>query len=170
LAGLNTLAGDLITKVNAIHSTGYGLDNNPIGKNFFNGTDAGSIAVNTAITVNNIATSSALNQPGNNDIARQIAALKNFKNPDNLTMNEYYAAQVNDLAVATRRATDNNTQYGLVSKALDDQRESIVGVSLDEEAAKMAQSQKAYQAAARVMTVYDDLLDTVINRMGLVGR
>jgi len=34
----------------------------------------------------------------------------------------------------------------------------------------MAKTQKAYQAAARVMTAYDDLLDLVINRMGLVGR
>jgi flagellar hook-associated protein 1 FlgK len=53
---------------------------------------------------------------------------------------------------------------------LGDQRESVAGVNLDEEAANMAKAQKAYQAAARVMTAYDDLLDLVINRMGLVGR
>jgi flagellar hook-associated protein 1 FlgK len=57
-----------------------------------------------------------------------------------------------------------------VATALGDQRESAVGVSLDEEAANMAKAQKAYQAAARVLTAYDDLLDLVINRMGLVGR
>ena len=70
----------------------------------------------------------------------------------------------------TRRASDNSYQHGLVTKALSDQRESIAGVSLDEEAADMAKAQKAYQAAARVLTAYDDLLDLVINRMGLVGR
>jgi flagellar hook-associated protein 1 len=57
-----------------------------------------------------------------------------------------------------------------VEKALGDQRESAVGVNLDEEAADMAKAQKAYQAAARVMNAYDELLDLVINRMGLVGR
>ena len=43
-------------------------------------------------------------------------------------------------------------------------------MNLDEEAAGMAKAQKAYQAAARVMNAYDELLDLVINRMGLVGR
>jgi flagellar hook-associated protein 1 FlgK len=55
-------------------------------------------------------------------------------------------------------------------QALGEQRESVSGVVLDEEAANLAKSQKAYQAAARVMNAYDELLDLVINRMGLVGR
>jgi flagellar hook-associated protein 1 FlgK len=71
--------------------------------------------------------------------------------------------------VTTKRASDNSYQHGLVVKALSDQRESVAGVSLDEEAANMAKAQKAYQAAARVLTAYDDLLDLVINRMGRVG-
>jgi flagellar hook-associated protein 1 FlgK len=86
------------------------------------------------------------------------------------TLNEFYNSQITNLGVITQSASDNAYQHDLVSKALGDQRESQVGVNLDEEAADMAKSQKAYQAAARVLTAYDDLLDTVINRMGLVGR
>jgi flagellar hook-associated protein 1 FlgK len=171
LSGLNTLAGGLISQVNSIHSVGFGL-NNVTGLNFFSGTDAASIAVNPALDTASIATSSATGQAGNNSIALQIAGLKSVKgmSTGTATLNEFYNAQITDLAVTTQRASNNSYQHGLVSKALGDQRESVVGVSLDEEAANMAKAQKAYQAAARILTAYDELLSLVINQMGLVGR
>lgn len=171
LTGLNTLANGLITQVNAIHRTGFGL-NNATGLDFFVGSNASDIVVNNLLDGASIATSSGVNQAGNSDIALQIAGLKTVKGmkAGTVTLNEFYNSQISDLAVTTRRALDNSYQHGLVAKALGDQRESAVGVSLDEEAANMAKAQKAYQAAARVMTAYDDLLDLVINRMGLVGR
>ena len=171
LSGLNTLANGIITQVNALHRTGFGL-NNATNMDFFAGSDASDIAVNPLLDNASIATSSGANQAGNSDIANQIAGLKTFKGMQagTATLNEFYNAQITDLAVTTQRATNNSYQHGLVSKALGDQRESVVGVSLDEEAADMAKAQKAYQAAARVLTAYDDLLDLVINRMGLVGR
>jgi flagellar hook-associated protein 1 FlgK len=171
LTGLNTLANGIITQVNAIHRTGFGL-NNSTGLDFFEGNDASDIAVNRSLDAASVATSSGANQAGNSDIAIQIAGLKTVKGmkAGTATLNEFYNSQVSDLAIVTRRAADNSYQHGLVAKALGDQRESAVGVSLDEEAADMAKAQKAYQAAARVMTAYDDLLDLVINRMGLVGR
>lgn len=170
LNGLNTLSAGLISQVNAIHSTGYGL-NNATGLNFFTGTDAASIAVNSALDSASVATSSAANQAGNNSIALQLAGLRSVKgmSAGTATLNEFYNAQVTDLGVLTQRAANNSYQHGLVTKALGDQRESVAGVSLDEEAANMAKAQKAYQAAARVLTAYDDLLDLVINRMGRVG-
>lgn len=171
LNGLNTMSAGLIAQVNAIHSGGFGL-NNTTGMNFFSGTDAASITINPLLDAASIATASAANQAGNNDIALQIAGLKTFKGmkAGTATLNEFYNSQVTDLAVTTKRASDNSYQHGLVVHALGQQRESVVGVSLDEEAANMAKAQKAYQAAARVLTAYDDLLDLVINRMGLVGR
>jgi len=171
LSGLNTLAGGLISQVNAIHSVGFGL-NNATGLNFFSGTNAASITVNPALDAASIATSSATGEEGNNTIALQIAALKSVKgmSAGTATLNEFYNAQISDLGVTTQRASNNSYQHGLVSKALSDQRESVVGVSLDEEAANMAKAQKAYQAAARILTAYDELLDLVINNMGLVGR
>lgn len=171
LSALNTFAAGLISQVNAIHRTGYGL-NNATNLDFFTGTNAGDIAVNSSVDNASIATASAASQAGNSAIALQIAALKTFKGMkgNTATLNEFYNGQVTDLAVTTQRASDNSYQHGLVEQALGDQRESAVGVNLDEEAAGMAKAQKAYQAAARVMTAYDDLLDTVINRMGLVGR
>ncbi|HQX02132.1 MAG TPA: flagellar hook-associated protein FlgK, partial [Anaerolineales bacterium] len=55
LTGLNTMSAGLIAQVNTIHSGGYGL-NNATGLNFFNGTDASSITVNSALDANSIAT------------------------------------------------------------------------------------------------------------------
>ena len=171
LSGLNTFANGLMTQVNAIHSMGFGL-NNATNLDFFQGTDASDIAVNNLVDSASIATSSGANQAGNNAIALQLAALKTVKGMKGgtATLNEFYNSQITDLGVTTQRALDNAYQHGLVEKALGDQRESAVGVNLDEEAASMAKTQKAYQAAARVLTAYDEMLDVVINRMGLVGR
>jgi len=146
--------------------------NNATGNDFFEGTNAGDIAVNRLLDAASIATSSGAGEAGNSDIALQIAGLKTVKGmkAGTSTLNEFYNSQVTDLAVITRHAVANTYQHGLVAKALGDQRESVAGVSLDEEAANMAKTQKAYQAAARILTAYDDLLDLVINRMGLVGR
>jgi flagellar hook-associated protein 1 FlgK len=171
LTGLNTFANGIIAQVNAIHRTGFGL-NNATGMDFFEGSNASDIAVNRLLDGASIAASSGANQAGNSDIALQIGGLKTAKGmkAGTATLNEFYNSQISDLAVITKRAAENVYQHALVTKALGDQRESAVGVSLDEEAAEMAKAQKAYQAAARVMTAYDDLLDLVINRMGLVGR
>ena len=171
LTGLNTFANGLITQVNAIHRAGFGL-NNATNLDFFQGTDASDIAVNSLVDNASIAASSGASQAGNSAIALQIALLKTVKGMKGgtATLNEFYNSQITDLAVTTQRAAENSYQHGLVEKALGNQRESSVGVNLDEEAADMAKAQKAYQAAARVLTAYDDLLDLVINRMGLVGR
>lgn len=178
--GLNTLATSLAAQVNAIHRTGYGPSDTvlrvppAVGEDFFNGTSAMNISVNAALISDpgKIATASAPNQPGNNSIALQMVDLKNFKGMSGgtATLNEFYNMQITQLAVDTKRASDNTYQHDLVAKALSDQRESVAGVNLDEEAANMAKTQKAYQAAARMLTTMDELLDIVINRMGLTGR
>lgn len=179
--GLNTLATSLAAQVNAIHSTGYGLTDTVLwappgtpGRNFFTGTSAMNIAVNQNLIddPSKIAAADNINQPGNNAIALKMVDLKNFKGMSGgtATLNEFYNMQITQLAVDTKRAGDNTYQHDLVAKALSDQRESVAGVNLDEEAANMAKTQKAYQAAARMLTTMDELLDIVINRMGLAGR
>ena len=59
--------------------------------------------------------------------------------------------------------------YATVADDFLNQRDSISGVSSDEETADMIKYQKSYEAASRVMTVLDELLDVVINRMGRAG-
>lgn len=59
--------------------------------------------------------------------------------------------------------------FGSVADDFLDRRDSVSAVNRDEETADMLQYQKSYEAAARLMTTLDDLLDIVINRMGRVG-
>jgi flagellar hook-associated protein 1 FlgK len=53
---------------------------------------------------------------------------------------------------------------------MNNQRLSVTGVSLNEEAANLVKAQKAYEAAARLMNAIDEMLDKIINGLGLVGR
>ena len=60
--------------------------------------------------------------------------------------------------------------YVSVSNEIANAKSSISSVSLDEEGMNMLKYQKSYAAAARFMTTIDEALDTLINRMGMVGR
>ncbi|GAA1436075.1 flagellar hook-associated protein FlgK [Mycobacterium cookii] len=69
-----------------------------------------------------------------------------------------------EVASVRRLAT---TQHNLTQQ-VDGARDQLSGVNLDEEMVTMMQAQRAYEAAARVMTTLDSVLDTLINRTGLV--
>ncbi|MNN68509.1 Flagellar hook-associated protein 1 [compost metagenome] len=62
-----------------------------------------------------------------------------------------------------------NNETNLTS-ALETRRQSVSGVSMDEELSDMIRFQQAYNASARVMTAVDEMLDKIINGMGTVGR
>jgi flagellar hook-associated protein 1 FlgK len=86
------------------------------------------------------------------------------------TLNQFYLGKIGDLGLALKGAGDQAKGHRLVADSLAAQAESVGGVSLDEEAANLVKSQRAYQAAARVMTAIDEMIDKIINGMGVVGR
>ena len=57
-----------------------------------------------------------------------------------------------------------------IATQADGARDSASGVSIDEEMTNMLMYQRAYEGAARVMTAVDEMLDTLVNRVGTVGR
>ena len=75
-----------------------------------------------------------------------------------------------DIAIDVGHSSDISETSSTVLKSVDNQRESVMGVSLNEETANLIKYQKAFAASARVMTALDEALDTIINRMGTVGR
>ncbi len=143
-------------------------------QDLFTGTDAMTIAVNSTIlnNANLLATAANPNSPGDGNIARQIASVKseNLLSGNQDTINEYYTTQTANFGLALRRAQSNYYDHDLVADAIDIQRQSLAGVNLNEEAANLELYQKAYEAAARLMTTMDEMMDTIINRMGIVGR
>lgn len=86
------------------------------------------------------------------------------------TFDDYYRSSVAKLGVATleaERMMDNQT---LLTDQLQNKREAISGVSLDEEMTNMIKYQHAYSASARVINAMDEMLDLIVNRLGIVGR
>lgn len=190
LAGLNQLAYELATRVNAIHQTGSGLNGSTLGSpagydgNFFgsfstSGYDpkvpyALELKVDQDILDDpaNIAAAALGRFPGDGSKAVEIAELhyKTVMGGGTTTLNGYYTGQISQLGLEVKGAQARAKDRKLVADSLAGLAESVGGVSLDEEAANLVKSQRAYQAATRVLTAVDEMIDRIINGMGLVGR
>lgn len=81
-----------------------------------------------------------------------------------------WATFVAGVGTASRSAASESTLTGLALTSARTQQQSGAGVDLDEENVNLLSYQHAYQGAARVLTAVDEMLDTIINRVGLVGR
>ncbi len=174
LTQLNNLTKSIVQEVNNIHSSGYGV-NGSTGVPFFDPqlTDAATIKVSEEIQSdpNKIAATSSSGEK-NNQIALAISDLRNKQVLDkgSSTMSDYYSSLVGKLGIDSQEATTYANNYELLVQQVDNSRQSVQGVSLDEEMTNMIKYQHAYDAAARVITTMDQALDTVINGMGIVGR
>lgn len=175
-AQLDQLARGVADAVSALHQTGVDATGAP-GLQFFTytpGAEASTIAVNAAIAADprRIAAAAAANQPGDGSIAGAIADLRAARlfGSGTQTASDFYAGLVGLIGSDARQASEMATNQTLVVDHLKARRESISGVSLDEEATDMIRFQRAYQAAARVISTVDEMLDTLINRTGIVGR
>jgi flagellar hook-associated protein 1 FlgK len=173
---LDMITGGLRDAVNAVHGAGTDLDGNT-GVDFFTGTDARNFAVNGDLIPRGIAASSS-GEPGDGNNAIALADVRYEKivgtlgDPDTptLTGNDAIADLVADLgrrSLTAQRKLDATT--ALVS-SVEGQRQETSGVSIDEEMTNLLKYQRAYEAAARVITAADEMLDTLINRVGIVGR
>ena len=80
------------------------------------------------------------------------------------TFDEYYNAVVSTIGIKSFSAQAILRQQEGVMLQLNSRRESISGVSIDEEMIKMIKFQQAYNAAARMISMVDEMLDT-LNRM-----
>jgi len=78
--------------------------------------------------------------------------------------------RVTDMSLTIQKSDTMASQHKNLMDALTKDRESVNGVSLDEEAANLVKFQNSYNASIRMMTAVDSMLDKVISSMGLVGR
>jgi flagellar hook-associated protein 1 FlgK len=157
-ADMNAFAKKLADDVNAIHNPGGA------GTNFFTygaaGTEAASIAV--AVTATGVrATNGAA--PGANEVAIAMAKLRGTA-PD-----QAYQAIVARIGSDVRNSERLEANADVLTSAIEDRRQSISGVSMDEEMTNLVRYQRGYQASARAMNAVDEMLDQLINRTGRVG-
>jgi len=194
--GLDDLAQVLNDKVNDLHQDGFSLRDPggripgipplpptpPTAYAFFTidveippAHQAQTLRVSPEIMsdLENIAAAKTVDSaPGDGNNARLISDLQVAQfviGGDTTTMNEFYTGKIGTLALETQRAERNFKDLGTIVRSLSDQREAVNGVSLDEEATNLMQSQKAYNAAARVLTAIDEMIDRIINSTGRVG-
>jgi flagellar hook-associated protein 1 FlgK len=80
-----------------------------------------------------------------------------------------YRRMIVGLGVEASVATRNIEVQSVIANQVDSSRESVSGVSLDEEMTNMMSFQHAYGAAGRMVTAIDEMLDQLINRTGRVG-
>lgn len=173
ISDLDAVVNALITNVNSVHSAGFGL-NGDTGLDFFNGSGAGDIAVNPAIVSDlaSIAAASTSGNTGDGSNAKSIAALRDslLMNSGTATISDSYLSMIVQLGADSQRSKNQVDNFNLIGQHLSDKRQEVSGVSLDEEAIAMVRYQRAYEAAARIVTTLDETMDKVINGMGIVGR
>jgi flagellar hook-associated protein 1 FlgK len=83
---------------------------------------------------------------------------------------DFFRTLIGTLGVQGQEAQRQQQNQKFLVDQVDARRQSVSGVSMDEEMADLVKFQHAYNAAARSMTTYDEMLDKIINGMGQVGR
>lgn len=164
---LDEMANALIARVNDVHAAGYGLGNPPpTGIDFFTGSGAAGIAINTQISsnINNIAASST-GAPGDNQTALALFGISSEQLVGNntLTLAQFYTGFVSSIGSAVSSAQGASSGAELVLSQLSNRRDMVSGVSLDEEMTNMIKFQRSFEAAARVVRTTDELIQTILN-------
>jgi flagellar hook-associated protein 1 FlgK len=134
--------------------------------NFYQGTNASNITVNPQIANNPQLLAAAKNgQPADNQTALAIANLQSvpMTGLNGSTLTDSYESMINKIATSASAAQTNTQATQTVVDTLTAQRESLSGVSLDEEAVNLMKQQRAFQGAARLITAVNDMLDEVMN-------
>lgn len=184
LGKYDTLAQGIVTAVNAIHVpgtvTGTVTGSTP-PNTFFNAGNltASTISLSPSITsnINNIVTGNG--NSGDGSVAAAIssfstgwsslsgAILTAMKAAYGTSLGDSYGATVAQLGVDVQQANRMKAGEDVLVTNLSNQRDSLSGVSLDEQMINLVKFQKSYSAAARMVTMMDEMLDTIVNRMGL---
>lgn len=165
---LDTVATSIAASVNAIHNSGTGLDGST-GNDFFDSTTttATTFALSADVAGQPLRVAASDGSGAlDNTVASQLADL----GTDPLGPAAEHAQMLADLGNRVQLLNAGAETAGLSSTRADDALQQAVGVSLDEELADLVSAQRAYEASARMISTIDQMLDTLINRTGIVGR
>lgn len=165
---LNQLAVGLADAVNAIHRSGYNLDG-ITNVDFFKSGISGAANFEVSLEIQNdanlIAAADAAGEPGNNGAALAIAGLQDSRimNGGQFTASDFYNSLISTLGSNTQEAAFLKNSFELTVSKLEITRESISGVSLDEEMTYLIEAQQAFTAATRVVSTIDEMVQSVLD-------
>ena len=169
-SSVNTLASSLITQVNSIYSGGYSLTGTT-GADFFTGSDAASIAVNTSLVndPSSFQASGSATASGDNTVALELANLADTpqSNLQNETFSGSFGQTVGTFGEALQTANNQASNQTAVTNMLTTQQASVSGVNLDQEMTNLLSFQQAYEASAELVTTVNQMLgDTLAMKSG----
>ena len=168
---IDEMAYNLGNKINEAHQLGYDRYNLQ-GRKFFTGLNqvkgaAQNIDVSESIKqdVGKIAAAASVNAPGDNRVANVISSMQhaNLMGNGTNTVDDFYNSIVGEVGSITKRTVSEHDSQKNILKQLKNIRESISGVSLDEETTKMIEFQKSFDASARLIRTADEMMDTVLS-------
>ena len=164
---LNEVAQQLITDVNTLHQAGEDLDG-AAGGTFFDGSDAGTISVSAGIQsdARRVAAASLSGGTRDGSNAADIANLRSSTTGADATAVSFVATLGLTTQAVGQRASAESDAFQRVEEA----RLTARSVNVEEEMVDLIEAQRSYEAAARVVSTIDQMLDTLVNRLGVVGR
>jgi flagellar hook-associated protein 1 FlgK len=164
---LTALANQLASSVNAAYNP------DGMGVNFFDSPPSSGLISFNSIGVDVASLRSGTSgDAGANDIARSVGALAtrvfSTQSGDGIngTFASHVARTVSELGASLSTVNTRVEDQDVSERMVREQRDSVSGVSQDEELADMMKFQRAFQASARYVNVIDELLDLVVNRLG----
>jgi flagellar hook-associated protein 1 FlgK len=151
-AALDTFVTGLVDAINTLHATGFTPAGTPGGPLL---SDNGTMLVVTTNDPAHLAVTDTLGQVQNGRVADAIAELR-------APQGEAFRSVATGLAATVAGLTRSADSAQAVADAASVQRDSIVGVNIDEEMTDLLTQQRAYEAAARLVSVIDEMLQTLI--------
>lgn len=175
---LDALVSAMAKEINELHNGGIDLEGNP-GLDFFVGTGgvitAANIKVNPELAdLNKIAVSESGGK-GDGEIAKKIYGIRDEKlfgkvGAEDKNLDEFYNDLILTLGLERQEAISSADNQGFLIRSIDEKRKGLSAVSLDEEMADMIKFQHSYSANSRVINALDEMIETIVNRLGIVGR
>ncbi len=164
---LDAIVSTLVTEVNALHATGFGLDGST-GNDFFDPSGLTSSTIGLSTEVLNSLDALAVSTSGEIGDGRQGLAIAQLKSQLTMsngrkTMNDFFSALTGRIGLDAQEATTFQEAEELLLIDLDNQRQSVSGVSVDEEMTALIATQHAYEAMIRVTQAIDEMTATLIS-------
>jgi flagellar hook-associated protein 1 FlgK len=166
LKALDEMAVTLVQQVNAIHVQGKNIiDPAHGGCDFFNPNCTGvrSLALSNEVLVDpDFIATSLTGASGDNQIALMITDLRLAQVFKGMTLTENFAEYIYNIASDIRMSNQSSERSDMLTAQSDKFRESVKGVSINEETANLVRYQRTYQAASKIISIADDVLKTII--------
>ena len=178
---LNDFALGFAEGFNAQHANGIKLGGGQGGAFFAFDPDnpAATITLHQDIIDDLANIAAAGSEPGSAEDNRNLLELIKLRENGNFfdgslgikgTPDDFLKSIISNLAVDSMQGIRMYDTQNLILKNIESKRDSISGVSYDEEMADMVRFQHTYAASARMISTLDMIMDVTINRLGLVGR